>query len=325
VSDIDPIQALLSLGLLSQEVIDGAARVSPNVASTRAGRLIAAGADPTTLLEQLSQLSGIPLAPREMLESARPVDMPVQTLSSLRGFMACPVHIDASGTADIVVADPEGKLGVESVMPTSRLYLAQEVDVRILFAKLDALAKEPALRDVGKRVEKPWEPPSDAQKVAAVDVDKPKSAIPPPMKREMIGVTSLKTDEHPNIQRRAFLRGVAAGAGTMLLVCVVVGAVLWPREHEIVVEDKSARQLALVNEARTSLTKGDSAWAASKCSDAIELDATTLAAAEAFIICGKAKLALGDPTARDDLQRALKMLPDGDPLRAEAELALRPR
>src|SRR5688572_30387034 len=125
----DPIEALLALNLISPEIVAASERVSPDVARSRAGRLIAAGADAATLMPQLSQLSGVPLADPVLLDK-RPIEVwPPAIANELRALLACPVDRDLGGIV-VVIADPASKDRVAQLLPSATLFLVPEQELK---------------------------------------------------------------------------------------------------------------------------------------------------------------------------------------------------
>ncbi|OGQ11693.1 MAG: hypothetical protein A2138_15595 [Deltaproteobacteria bacterium RBG_16_71_12] len=214
------------------------------------------------------------------------------------------------------------------------------------------------LRTVGKSVERPWEPASDAgrDKPAPFNLNAPRAqgdapqpqptfaedtveetlrlpaspttepeapaprSVPPPLVRgaAAAGVQAAEGSS----ARSSFLTGGAIGVVvTLVIIALVVGAVLLLRGGESP-EDVTAKQELLLANARASAEKSDHAWAVAKCDQVIDLDPTTQVAAAALVLRGKERLALGDREGLEDLRAALRALATDDPLRAQAERAI---
>lgn len=213
------------------------------------------------------------------------------------------------------------------------------------------------LRTVGRTVERPWEPASDAAASAAApfnlnaprspgDQPQPRqgfaedtldetlrlpaapapvrdqptpSVVPPPLVRG--GVVAVQAAEETST-RSSFLTGGAIGiVATLAIVAAVIGAVLLLRGGDST-ENVVAKQELLFANARASAEKSDHAWAVAKCDQVINLDPTTRVAAAALVLRGKERLTLGDREGLEDLRSALRALTADDPLYAEAERAV---
>jgi hypothetical protein len=88
--------------------------------------------------------------------------------------------------------------------------------------------------------------------------------------------------------------------------------------------DVPSRQAKLLDQARTAHLTGGHAEAVAFASEAIRLAPTSELAARALVVRGTAELDNGDRAdGFEDLQDAIRRLPPGDVIRAEAERALR--
>ena len=88
--------------------------------------------------------------------------------------------------------------------------------------------------------------------------------------------------------------------------------------------DPAARPAQLVDRARAASLAGDHAEAIAFATEAIKLDATSLAAARALAVRGRAFVDIGDRAEGFvDLEAAVGRLPAGDAVRTEAEALLR--
>ncbi len=131
-SAIDPLEALIALGVITREQLEESKRVDPDVASTSIGRLIAAGADAGELMPALSSLTGIPVATPAQLAAAAPLDgLPPELMSALGALPAAPLGRGADGVLEVAVAEPGATqelaaLGVQRF----RAFLALEIHVR---------------------------------------------------------------------------------------------------------------------------------------------------------------------------------------------------
>lgn len=139
VADFNTTELLLANGAVTRDVVDRAAKLPADMWSSRVGRLVSAGADGARLLDALSKLTGIPLAPKELLAWATPTLMLPSTAKQLRDILACPVRRDEKGCLHVVVADAEAARAVDKLLIDYKVYLASDDGVKTLLDSLYAM------------------------------------------------------------------------------------------------------------------------------------------------------------------------------------------
>lgn len=125
-------EMLLARGVITPELSQRALAIPDDGWSSRVGRLVTAGADGRLVLDALSQVTGIPVASRELLEWATPTLMMPSTARQLSNLLACPVKRDPAGLLHVVIADPESAAEVDKMLVDYKVYLAPEANVKHL-------------------------------------------------------------------------------------------------------------------------------------------------------------------------------------------------
>jgi hypothetical protein len=136
VADYNTNELLISSGVITRELAQRASQLSGTTASSRVGRLVAAGANQKQVLDTLGRLTGIPVATDEMLAWASPVPMLPQAARQLRDILACPIKRDHNGILHVAIADPETVNAVDMLLINFKVYLAPEANVRALLQNL---------------------------------------------------------------------------------------------------------------------------------------------------------------------------------------------
>lgn len=131
------LDQLVSAAAISAEQADLARSVDINIAASAAGRLEACGLDGDVVLAAVSQVSGIAVAPAQLLTRARRVVVKGGDPEVLRRLLAFPAGADKSGRLQVLIADPESATHLPHLgLPDYRAWLAPERIVRELIAAL---------------------------------------------------------------------------------------------------------------------------------------------------------------------------------------------
>ncbi|MBI1949021.1 MAG: DnaJ domain-containing protein [Deltaproteobacteria bacterium] len=133
--EIDAVDGLVALGLVTIDQATAAARI-PDVALGRFGRLALVGVDVAALLPAVAALSGVKVAPPEVLSAPGHAGLAPDVQSALRALPACPLRRPENGPIDVVIADPASRARVAELLgPMFRPWIAAEPTVRLLAAQ----------------------------------------------------------------------------------------------------------------------------------------------------------------------------------------------
>lgn len=131
------LDQLVSAAAISAEQADLARGVDLSIAASAAGRLEACGLDGDAMLAAVSQVSGIAVAPAQLLTRARRVVVKGGDPEVLRRLLAFPAGADKAGRLQVLIADPESATHLPHLgLPDYRAWLAPERIVRELIAAL---------------------------------------------------------------------------------------------------------------------------------------------------------------------------------------------
>ncbi len=178
--DFDPIEGLVALGVVTREQAEAAARVPLWVSASRVGRLVHVGVAPDDLLRALATLTGIPVAPRELITHAERFSLPQHLVRKLRDLTSCPVRRDESGTVHVLVAEPSARDDIARQLLNFRVYLASETEVRALLEHLWPIGTSMEGDPILDADTEPGEPTLSDSQPPDMPMPPPRAFTPPP-------------------------------------------------------------------------------------------------------------------------------------------------
>src|SRR5687767_15061870 len=128
---------LVRLGKISQANLQAADLVEAGVGtSTRAARLVAVGVDKEKLLKDLSDLTRMPIASKEILASLAPMKLPASYSRAMKEFLAVPIGRVDDHILDVAIADPRTTTKLRDAAIAHRPHLALETDILAALARV---------------------------------------------------------------------------------------------------------------------------------------------------------------------------------------------